>query len=114
MQSETRPWGYYEVITETEKYKIKKIVVNPYERLSYQAHEHRQEVWVIIQGEAKVTLEGFELNLKEEDCLTILPRQKHRIANTSGNKQLIFVEVQTGPELLESDITRFEDDYNRK
>ena len=35
---ETRPWGTYEVLLDTEYCKVKRIIVKPNSRLSYQYH----------------------------------------------------------------------------
>ena len=51
-----RPWGSYTVLEESERYKIKRIVVNSGERLSLQMHYHRSEHWVVVKGTAKVTI----------------------------------------------------------
>ena len=37
---ETRPWGTYQVIADTEHFKVKTITVKPGQRLSYQYHHH--------------------------------------------------------------------------
>jgi mannose-6-phosphate isomerase len=112
MKSEIRPWGYYEVLVEQPGFKVKRIVVNPYERLSLQSHEDRQEVWTIVSGTGLVTLDGFTLEVKKDDVTIIYPEQKHRIKNTD-NKPLVFIEVQTGDYLGEDDIIRYDDDYGR-
>ena len=41
MIKETRPWGYYENILEGDKYKVKRIVINPDQAISLQLHDKR-------------------------------------------------------------------------
>jgi len=53
-----RPWGSYTVLEEGTAYKIKSIVVKPGKRLSLQKYAHRNEHWVVVNGEATVTLEN--------------------------------------------------------
>ena len=53
---ENRPWGSFFVVAENSLYKVKRIEVNPGERLSYQYHNKRSEVWTIIQGKGIITL----------------------------------------------------------
>lgn len=112
MERDERPWGTYEVIAEGGGYKVKRIEVNPGHRLSMQMHQSRSEHWVIVAGEAIITVGECEIRLRtNEDAL--IPRQtKHRVANP-GSGPLIFIEIQCGDYLGEDDITRFEDDYNR-
>ena len=53
---DTRPWGTWEVIDGGENFCVKKITVFPQGKLSLQLHHHRAEHWIIVQGEAVVTL----------------------------------------------------------
>ena len=52
METGERPWGRYTVLDEGGGYKIKRIVVNPGERLSLQMHHHRSEHWIVVSGTA--------------------------------------------------------------
>ena len=112
MEIEKRPWGSFEILAEGAGYKVKRIEVMPGHRLSLQMHESRTEHWVIVAGEALVTLGEQELRLRANDEVLIPHRTKHRVMNT-GNATLIFIEVQCGPYLGEDDIVRFADDYKR-
>src|SRR5438552_15495267 len=112
IERDQRPWGMYEVVAEGEGYKVKRIEVNPGQRLSLQMHQSRSEHWVIVTGEAIVTIGERKIRLRENEDALIPPRTKHRAANP-GTRPLVFIEVQCGDDLAEDDITRFEDDYNR-
>jgi len=102
----------FEVLTEGEGYKVKRIQVNPGHRLSLQMHQSRSEHWVIVKGEASVTIGDDEFRLRANQDALIPTRTKHRVAN-HGAEPLVFIEVQCGGYLGEDDITRFEDDYDR-
>ena len=102
----------YEVLAEGEGYKVKRIEVKPGHRLSLQMHENRTEHWVIVAGDALVTVGDQEIRLRVNQEVLIPVRTKHRVTNP-GNLPLVFIEVQCGSYLGEDDITRFEDDYNR-
>jgi mannose-6-phosphate isomerase-like protein (cupin superfamily) len=112
VERDERPWGIYEVLAEGEQFKVKRIVVNPGQRLSLQMHRNRSEHWVIVQGSALVTVGDRELNLQPDQSVNIPVETRHRIANP-GTIPLVFIEVQCGSYLGEDDITRFEDDYKR-
>jgi mannose-6-phosphate isomerase len=47
---ENRPWGFYEILIDNPKYKVKRISVNSGKRLSYQYHLERDENWAIVEG----------------------------------------------------------------
>ncbi|HWO01629.1 MAG TPA: phosphomannose isomerase type II C-terminal cupin domain [Blastocatellia bacterium] len=112
INKDERPWGSFEVLAEGDGYKVKRIEVEPGHRLSLQMHQSRSEHWVVVAGEAIVTVGDKEARLGVNHELFIPARSKHRVANT-GDVKLVFIEVQCGSYLGEDDITRFEDDYNR-
>ena len=110
---EYRPWGYYEILKEKTNYKVKRITVKPGERLSYQYHHKRSEVWTIVSGEAYMLLND-ELSLHTYGETIFIPQgTKHRVEN-KGQDDLVFIEVQHGSYFGEDDIVRIEDDYDRK
>ncbi|GAX86876.1 mannose-1-phosphate guanylyltransferase/mannose-6-phosphate isomerase [Lebetimonas natsushimae] len=112
-----RPWGSYTELEKGERYRIKKIVVNPGEQLSLQLHYHRSEHWIVVKGTAKVVLGDEKGNLKEffihENESTYVPKStKHRLINP-GKIPLELIEVQVGEYVEEDDIIRFNDKYKR-
>ncbi len=107
-----RPWGWYEGIDEGERFKVKRIMVQPGEKLSLQKHHHRAEHWIVVQGTAKVTLENHEVLLTENQSTYIPLGQIHRLENP-GKIPLHLIEVQSGTYLGEDDIVRIEDIYSR-
>ena len=107
-----RPWGRYEILQESNAHKVKTIWVNPGKRLSYQRHQKRAEHWFIVQGEAKITLNGDSFEMSVGDSIDIEIGDLHRIENI-GSNDVIFVEVQTGTYFGEDDIERIEDDFGR-
>jgi mannose-1-phosphate guanylyltransferase/mannose-6-phosphate isomerase len=109
---ETRPWGRFEILRDEAHYKTKKISVLPGQKLSYQSHKSRAEHWIIIKGEAEVTLNDKITELAKGESIYIPQGAKHRIANV-GSQLMEFIEVQTGEYFGEDDITRYSDDYGR-
>jgi len=107
-----RPWGKYYVLEDEPTYKLKRIEVDPGQKLSYQFHHHRQEFWTIIQGNAVVILDEKEIALSYGQSIFIPQGSKHRIMNLT-DKPVVFIEVQTGTYFGEDDIVRLEDEYDR-
>lgn len=107
-----RPWGKYYVLADEPNYKLKRIEVNPGQRLSYQYHHKRQEQWTVIEGEATVVLDGEDNTVKYGESIFIPLGAKHRIENRT-DQMVVFIEVQTGTYFGEDDIVRVEDDYDR-
>lgn len=110
---EERPWGRFFILDESDKYKIKRIEVEKEQRLSYQLHKHRSEVWTIIEGEGVLTIDGKDQNISQGDTVLIPKKSKHRIKN-SGSDLLVLIELQIGTYFGEDDIIRIQDDYNRE
>ena len=107
-----RPWGWYDVIDEGERFKVKRIHIKPKASLSLQKHHHRAEHWVVVKGTAEITCGDRVLSLTENQSISIPLGQVHRLANPS-DISLELIEVQSGSFLDESDIVRFEDSYGR-
>jgi mannose-6-phosphate isomerase len=108
-----RPWGNYTVIDDDgADHKVKRLVVHPGKRLSYQLHHKRAEHWFIVSGTAKVTLDGQVVSLGPGQAIDIPLESAHRIAN-EGDVDVVFIEVQHGTYFGEDDIVRLEDDFGR-
>jgi mannose-6-phosphate isomerase len=113
MEHDERPWGKYFVLEDAPTHKVKRIEVKPGGRLSYQYHHKRSEVWTIVQGKARITLNDLDTDYTAGNVIEIPLNAKHRIMNI-GEETLVFVEVQLGTYFGEDDIVRIEDDYNRE
>ena len=107
-----RPWGYYEILSDLQDHKVKRIVVYPGKRLSLQRHRRRSENWTIVSGHPIVTLDAEQIQLNPVDSIQIPKLATHRIFNP-GPDDVVFVEVQTGDYFGEDDIERFEDYFGR-
>jgi mannose-1-phosphate guanylyltransferase/mannose-6-phosphate isomerase len=110
--TETRPWGSFYVLDESDTFKVKRIVVKPQGRLSLQSHRHRAEHWIVVSGTARVTRGEDSFLLTENESTYIPPGTKHRLENP-GKVPLELIEVQSGGYLGEDDIVRYDDAYGR-
>lgn len=111
-QADKRPWGDWTVLDAGPGYCVKRMRVIPGGILSLQRHQHRAEHWVVVSGIADVTRDGEVIRLNPDEGVYLKLGTIHRIANP-GSTELVFIEVQTGAELREDDIERFEDSYGR-
>ncbi|AZR81699.1 mannose-1-phosphate guanylyltransferase/mannose-6-phosphate isomerase [Thiomicrospira sp. S5] len=107
-----RPWGTYEVLVDSDQYKVKRIVVKPGQRLSLQKHFHRNEHWVVVSGTATVTVDDDTFLVRPNESTYIQMGQVHRLENC-GKIDLVMVEVQVGEYTGEDDIVRIDDIYGR-
>jgi mannose-6-phosphate isomerase len=108
-----RPWGNFTVLDDVQDdHKVKRIVVTPGKRLSYQVHARRAEHWHVVSGVATVVLDGETHELKPGESIDIAIGAAHRCEN-HGDEPVVFIEVQTGTYFGEDDIVRLEDDFGR-
>jgi mannose-1-phosphate guanylyltransferase/mannose-6-phosphate isomerase len=75
-------------------------------------HHHRAEHWIVVKGTAKVTRDGVETLVQENESTFIPLGVRHRLENP-GMIPLELIEVQSGAYLGEDDIVRFDDKYKR-
>lgn len=107
-----RPWGYFDSLATGRRFQVKRIVVKPGAALSLQSHFHRSEHWIVVQGTARVTVDGTQKLVAENQSVYIPLGAVHRMENP-GKLDMVLIEVQTGSYLGEDDIVRYEDVYAR-
>ena len=107
-----RPWGTYTILENSDKYKIKKLIVKPKKRLSLQKHIHRSEHWVVVSGRALVTIGDKQTFICANESTYIPATEMHRLENPDETN-LVMIEVQVGDYVGEDDILRLEDDFQR-
>lgn len=107
-----RPWGSFESLHNGSRHQVKHLVVKPGAAISLQLHHRRAEHWVVVTGQARVTIDDAVHMLGPNQTAHIPLAARHRLENP-GTEDLHVIEVQCGDYLGEDDIVRFEDKYNR-
>lgn len=107
-----RPWGSFKVVASGAGFLVKHLHVHPYCQISLQSHQSRIEHWVVVKGVATAQLQGQQHELMVGDSIKVDKNQRHRLINKQ-NSQLEIIEVQVGQILSETDIVRYDDDYER-
>ncbi len=107
---EERRWGEYKVIdmigfADGYKALTKQLLIRAGKNISYQVHHHRDEVWTFIEGEGRLILDGVETKVERGITVTIKKGTMHAVKAVTD---LRFIEVQSGDELIEEDIERFD------
>lgn len=113
LEADDRPWGYFKVLRTGPRHKVKVLVVLPGERTSLQCHRYRREIWTVLSGTGLLHIDGNQFSCLEGQTFHVGYCVLHRLQNT-GVDPLIILETQIGSYCGEDDITRFEDDYDRK
>ncbi len=111
---EERRWGTYkvlgqEVFADGHKALTKLLYLNAGSNISYQYHNHREEIWTFVDGKGILILDDEVIEVARGYVVHIKAGQKHAVRAISD---LQIVEVQTGTELVEEDIIRLDLNWN--
>lgn len=109
-QKVTRPWGSFLQYANNEEVTVSLMTVKPNQRLSYQSHTARAELWIVLDDGAIVQVDDEIKHCQAGDEIWIPQGAKHRLS--SGGRAVRVLEVAFGNWQIE-DITRYEDDYHR-
>ncbi len=106
-----RPWGYYRILYEVPRYKVKELVIEPGKKLSMQRHEFRSEDWYIAKGECVMNTEYLTMPCaivkSQGTTYSIGPGVWHQGQNKT-NEPCHILEIQYGEKCVEEDIERKE------
>jgi mannose-1-phosphate guanylyltransferase/mannose-6-phosphate isomerase len=106
-----KPWGGFEQYTHNLPCTVKIITVAPGGTLSRQYHHHRDELWVVLDGGARVELGEEVVDPKAGEKLFVPRETVHRLSAV-GEGPVRVLEISFG-EFDEEDIVRLEDLYGR-
>lgn len=111
--TEKRVWGEFSNLFQDDAVKVKELIIQPGQGISYQRHFKRSEIWFVSKGELKVKHSfrhhtAYRIHtLKKDDVFTVHQGDWHQAYNTSGQPCHI-IEIQFGSETNEDDIERLE------
>jgi len=111
---EERIWGsFYNLYEDGKHIKVKELIVNPNQGMSFQKHFKRSEIWLVSQGSCVVNFsktspeEKDNIKLNTFDHYLVPKGQWHQITNPYSDECRI-IEIQYGEECIEEDIERTE------
>jgi mannose-1-phosphate guanylyltransferase/mannose-6-phosphate isomerase len=105
-----RPWGKFSQYANNQEVTVTLMTVKPNQRLSYQSHTARAELWIAIDEGARVQVDDEIIEPKPYDEIWIPVGAKHRLSSTGPEVRVL--EVAFG-NWQQEDIKRYDDDYNR-
>ena len=100
-----KSWGSYTVIDVQPGSMTVKLSMKAGEKMSYHMHNYREEVWTVVSGKGKATVDGMEQMLRNGDVITIAAGCKHTVEAVTA---LDIIEVQLGDEISVSDKIKFD------
>ena len=107
---EKRVWGSFYNLFIDKHVKVKELIVEPGQGMSFQRHFHRNEIWFISNSKCKIRNGKTKKNVKEyslerDDVFKVQKKEWHQIINSS-DKVCKIIEIQYGEKVQESDIER--------
>ena len=103
-----KSWGSFKVIdVEAESMTIK-VTLNAGHSMNYHSHKNRDEVWVVISGNGKTIVDGFEQVVKAGDVITMSAGCRHTVM---AETELKLIEVQLGTDINVHDKQKFALEY---
>jgi mannose-6-phosphate isomerase len=105
-----RPWGNQAQFVNNGRATVSLMTVDPGQRLSLQSHTGRAELWVVLDEGAAVQIGDEVQHTHAGDRVWIPSGAKHRLSSTGPTVRVL--EIAFG-DWQQSDITRYDDDYNR-
>ncbi len=109
---EERIWGWSKVLDyakyNNEEMVTKRICIHSEKNSTYHYHMYRDEVWTIVSGEGELILDTNISRVKAGDIIHIPANRRHAIKAISN---LEFIEIQTGREIVQSDVIRLYTDW---
>ena len=110
---EDRIWGGFYNLFESDDIKVKELIVNPGQGMSFQKHFKRSEIWLVSKGSCVVNYskdnpdDRKSIKLKKFDHYFVPVGQWHQITNPF-DKSCHLIEIQYGEDLQEEDIERLD------
>jgi mannose-6-phosphate isomerase-like protein (cupin superfamily) len=110
---EERLWGSFYNLFEEHQVKVKELIVNSREGMSFQKHFKRNEIWLVSHGSCIVNYSKDSPNNKKNiqlnkfDHYLVPVGEWHQITNPF-DKTCHIIEIQYGEECSEEDIERTE------
>lgn len=105
---EERLWGWSRVLDyakydDNKEMVTKRIHIEAGKNSTYHYHNHRDEVWTIVQGEGELAIDESITRVKTGDIIHLPVGKKHGIYALTD---LEFIEVQTGKDISDKDFVR--------
>lgn len=101
-----KSWGEYKVIDVSNHSMTIKVTLKAKQRMSYHAHEFRDEVWSVTDGNGKTIVDGMEQKVHPGDVITIQAGCRHTLI--AGDKGIEVIEIQLGDELSVHDKKKYD------
>ena len=105
-----RPWGFFKQYAHNQEVTVSLMSVKAGQRLSFQSHTARAELWIVLDDGAVVQVNDQQFHPAAGDDIWIPANARHRLIRSGPTVRVL--EVAFG-NWQQEDITRYDDDYQR-
>ena len=91
-----KSWGSFRVLDVGKESLTIKVTLNPGHSMNYHSHDHRDEVWTVIQGTGRAIIGIKEQVVGVGDVITMPAGSRHTII---AETELQLIEVQIGKDI---------------
>lgn len=95
-----KSWGTYTVIDAQPMSMTIKVILRAGNQMKYHSHEHRDEVWTVVEGTGRTIVDGMEQVVRPGDVVTIAAGCKHTLI---ADSDMSVIEVQLGTDISQAD-----------
>ena len=117
--NEERIWGNFYNFYDSKEVKVKELIVKSKKGMSFQKHNFRNEIWLVIKGSCEIIYADKDPKHKKKAILNKFDKffieegQWHQITNPFG-VDCHLIEIQYGDSVVEDDIERLSLYENKK
>lgn len=95
-----KSWGTYMVIDAQPASMTIKVILRAGNQMKYHSHEHRDEVWTVVEGTGRTIVDGMEQTVRPGDVVTVAAGCKHTLI---ADTDMSVIEVQVGSDISQAD-----------
>ena len=95
-----KSWGKYKPLNVDDESLTVLVTLDAGQSMKYHSHVNRDEVWTIVSGQGKTTVDGMEQFVNSGDVISIAAGCRHTIEAITDLK---LIEVQIGKDISVTD-----------
>lgn len=100
-----KSWGSYQVMDVENESLTVKVTLMPGHKMNYHSHEHRDEVWTVLEGTGYAIVDDVKRPVKPGDVINLPCGCKHTVI---ADTLLKLIEVQIGTDISVKDKIKYE------
>ena len=100
-----KSWGSYQVMDVENESLTVKVTLMPGHKMNYHSHEHRDEVWTVLEGTGYAIVDDVKRPVKPGDVINLPCGCQHTVI---ADSLLKLIEVQIGTDISVKDKIKYE------